>query len=571
MEELVKICRNKGHEYFSTLSIGGEAEMSKDNFLDLKVLREFGKFLHGNWEKEIVLIELLQLFEEVVQCKQASAYLFEHGNYQLKAKIGDPIPFDLPCVVDEHRKLVACKNFHDNYCEPVKIGEKSLYLMPLICSDKVLGLILYRLPRQTRRQSEIISIFATQVSVALRYSHVEEEKKQIDDLVYSFTAGPDIHVFYPIFAKRLREITDFDRLTITLPNPFNDNELIVYAEDSKKPFLVQRMQFEGSAPAWVMSTGKPLMEADLALNRNFPEDKFLLSTGIRCALRLPLISKGRVIGTLNPGNEKPNVYNQEQINLFAEIAKKVGPAIENALIYETINDKLSQTLIQLENSFSATLNALAVLLDTRDAGTKGHSLRVVRYATAVAEILGLKGKELEDIRLGSLLHDIGKIGIPDSILFKPGKLSDDEWTIMRTHPELGAEMVAKMDFLSPAKPIVLHHHEWYNGNGYPGKLAGEKIPLGARIFAIADAFDAMTSDRPYRKRLPIEQAMQAFIECKGTQFCPMCSEAFLKMPSEQLHSIYDECQSEVAFQSPYLIGQDFVNVEMAKNLVRRKN
>lgn len=190
------------------------------------------------------------------------------------------------------------------------------------------------------------------------------------------------------------------------------------------------------------------------------------------------------------------------------------------------------------------LEALKVLLDRRDTATGGHSLRVVRYTEAIAAELRIQGQELEDLRLGALLHDIGKIAIPDSILLKPGSLNRDEWVIMKTHPRLGADMISMVESLQPAIPIVLHHHEWYNGSGYPAGLIGDEIPLGARIFAIADAFDAMTSVRPYSGAMDVQSAIKELKAGSGTQFCPVCLQAFLNLEDKNLPIIYDECRKE---------------------------
>ena len=147
-------------------------------------------------------------------------------------------------------------------------------------------------------------------------------------------------------------------------------------------------------------------------------------------------------------------------------------------------------------------------LDTRDEETEEHSQRVKRYTGLIATQLGVPDDEREDMLRGALLHDIGKIGVPDAILLKPGRLTPDELAIMRKHPEIGYGMIAHIPFLTDAAQVVLHHHESYDGGGYPSGLAGATIPLGARIFAVADTFDAMTSDRPYRSALPVETAMQ---------------------------------------------------------------
>ena len=185
----------------------------------------------------------------------------------------------------------------------------------------------------------------------------------------------------------------------------------------------------------------------------------------------------------------------------------------------------------------ATLTALHGLIAARDVGTGTHSERVRVYAVALARAYGIAEDDLRDIEHGVMLHDIGKIGIPDSILLKPGPLSPDEWKIMRTHPEVGRRLVEHIPFLAGAVPIVYHHHERWDGNGYPDGLRGEGIPLGARIFAVADALDAMTFDRPYSRAVTVEAAREEIARCSGTHFDPAVVSTFLAIPLAGLEEL----------------------------------
>src|SRR4029453_14832326 len=189
------------------------------------------------------------------------------------------------------------------------------------------------------------------------------------------------------------------------------------------------------------------------------------------------------------------------------------------------------TLGELEETYRSTLEALGSAIDTRDLGTQAHSRRVRGYSLIIARTHGLTDeKALRDLEHGVLLHDIGKIGIPDAILLKPGPLTPAEWKIMRTHPEIGRQLVEQIPFLGGAVPIVYHHHERWDGTGYPLGLKGEQIPLGARIFAIADAFDAMTFDRPYSRAISLESARREVERSAGSHFDPRVVEVFLGPP-----------------------------------------
>jgi putative nucleotidyltransferase with HDIG domain len=182
------------------------------------------------------------------------------------------------------------------------------------------------------------------------------------------------------------------------------------------------------------------------------------------------------------------------------------------------NSSLNSTLDKLYMNYRATLRALAAALEARDVETRGHSDRVVAYCVRLGRQLGLSERELITLEHGALLHDIGKIGVPDSILLKRGSLTDEEWGQMRRHVEYGAQILRGIDFLEGASHIVAQHHERFDGSGYPRRLVGEQICIGARIFAVADAVDAITSDRPYRKSQPFEAAageLMTFVLSEG--------------------------------------------------------
>jgi response regulator RpfG family c-di-GMP phosphodiesterase len=188
-------------------------------------------------------------------------------------------------------------------------------------------------------------------------------------------------------------------------------------------------------------------------------------------------------------------------------------------------------------TYQNTLLALVSALDAREHETSDHSQRVVEYTTAVAHKLSIKGPELEEIGRGALLHDIGKIGVPDAVLLKPGKLTPDEWVEMRKHPDIGFNMISPIEFLSVPAQIVLSHQERFDGNGYPRQMRGNEIHIGARIFAVADTLDAMTSDRPYRKGTTFGNAVAEIARCGGTQFDPEVVRAFLDIGESGLMQI----------------------------------
>jgi putative nucleotidyltransferase with HDIG domain len=198
-----------------------------------------------------------------------------------------------------------------------------------------------------------------------------------------------------------------------------------------------------------------------------------------------------------------------------------------------VEDRTAQlrgALEQLERSYDDTLEALGGALDLKDAETEGHCKRVTAFSLAICKAMNVEPQLLPEIARGAFLHDIGKMAIPDHILRKPGPLSAEEQEVMRTHCRIGHEMLSRVPFLRGVAGIVLAHQEHFDGSGYPKGLKGEEIPLGARVFAVADTLDAMTSDRPYRSALSLEEAKAEIRRCTGTQFDPRIVEAFLSLP-----------------------------------------
>ena len=208
-------------------------------------------------------------------------------------------------------------------------------------------------------------------------------------------------------------------------------------------------------------------------------------------------------------------------------------------------EMLRQAMEDLEHSYDITLEALGDALDLKDSETEGHSKRVTAYTIALARAMGISPAEIKVIARGAFLHDIGKMAIPDEILRKPAALSPPEQEIMREHCTRGFNILRKIPFLAEASEIVFSHQEHYDGSGYPNGLRGGEIPIGARIFAVADTLDAITSDRPYRRASSFDAARQEILRCSGTQFDPSVVEVFLKIPNE----LWQELRSEITGQN----------------------
>ena len=201
-----------------------------------------------------------------------------------------------------------------------------------------------------------------------------------------------------------------------------------------------------------------------------------------------------------------------------------------------INQELSDTYEKLEKAYLDSIQTLRYTVEAKDPYTRGHSDRVSEYSVLIGKKLGLSEDEIKTLQVGGLFHDIGKIGIPDSILLKDSRLTDDEYSEIKNHPSIGAHILCNAEVFKDIIPIVKHHHERYDGHGYPSQLKGEEIPYLARITAIADSFDAMTSRRTYRDAMPLETVISEFKRCRGTQFDPELDDAFVDI----LENHYDE-------------------------------
>ena len=276
-------------------------------------------------------------------------------------------------------------------------------------------------------------------------------------------------------------------------------------------------------------TKSPVYLHDARTESLSPAEKIVVnSRDLISILYFPLLLKEDVIGVFIVGTtNETRQFTNEEIDLCHILAYEVSLAIANAQLYR----KAQQTVIDLAHAYDTTLEGWSRVLDMRDHATDEHTQRVTRLTVVLAKKMGIPKSEMGHIRRGALLHDIGKMAIPDSILQKPGRLSDAEMAIMRTHPEKAYELLSHIDYLIPALDIPYCHHEKWDGTGYPRKLKGEEIPLSARLFAVVDVFDALTSDRPYRKAWEKEKVLTYIQEQSGKHFFPDAVEAFIELLS----------------------------------------
>ncbi len=259
----------------------------------------------------------------------------------------------------------------------------------------------------------------------------------------------------------------------------------------------------------ILESRQPLLVNDLE------KSPFKGKLSLKSFLAVPLQQKERLLGILIVSNNHPGRFSDEDAQVLATLANHAAIGVLNAEHYQ-----------EMEDLFFSIMGALAEAIDAKDPYTHGHSERVMLYSEGLAKHLRLPSNQVKAIKIGGLLHDVGKIGIPDAVLGKEGPLNEEEYKIMRQHPATGARIVQNILRSELIVPGIREHHERFDGKGYPKGLKGEEISLAGRVVAIADTFDAMTTDRPYRKKLAIEEAMKEIHHCAGTQFDPQLANEF---------------------------------------------
>jgi putative nucleotidyltransferase with HDIG domain len=308
----------------------------------------------------------------------------------------------------------------------------------------------------------------------------------------------------------------------------NTGELVLRASLGMSPKLqarVARVRPEDNLLGEVLQKGEAVVMEDLAADgsgRHLP----YYALEMRALVVVPVKAGGKIVGTLKVYSPVPRRWAEEEVEYLGTVAAQVGLALENARLYSSLREY-----------YLSTVQALAAALEAKDVYTRGHSIRVAKWARSCARMLGLGAEEEEHVYMAGLLHDLGKIGIQEDILLKPSPLTPEERKEMQGHPEVGARILEPARFPAAVIAAVRHHHEDYGGGGYPAGLSREEIPLLARIIRVADAYDAMTSARPYREAFTPQEAYEELKRCAGRQFDPRVVEAFLRIPQEEMEDI----------------------------------
>lgn len=361
-------------------------------------------------------------------------------------------------------------------------------------------------------------LYKESVDKSVELSHRIETIRVMHEIDRSVVSSLDAGEILETTARLISKVIPCDRATIATV----DREMAGFIYQAGFGITMPKgtfVPFSDTSGTRVVDNGMAQFTADINDEKPLlPLEKRFAEQGFVSHIRVPITVKGEVAALLTVGSKRQGIFKSEDIATLENLASQIGVALEN-----------SRLVTGLQELFLSTVEALSKAIDAKSPWTMGHSARVTNYAVTIADELGMDKKTLEDLRIAGLLHDIGKIGTYDEILNKPGKLTDEEYKIMKEHPGKGAEMLAPIRQLRHISPWVKYHHERFDGKGYPDGLKREDIPLQARVLAVADTFDSMTAKRPYRETPGWDMAIAELKKFSGLQFDPNVVEAFMKV------------------------------------------
>ena len=427
---------------------------------------------------------------------------------------------------------------------------RSVCLVPLRVGDpaqdqnRALGLLILGEAREEKREAftpekiRLANGMGDQAAAAIRRMVLREQAGRrlqrlasLNEIDRMIASSFDLHVNLQMILKHACEQLEADAADVLVLNHRLQTLEFASGRGFHSPAFERKRLRLGEGQAGQAALERHIIQIpDVASSGAIFAQLGLLETeNVAAYFAVPLITKGQVKGVLEIYQRTPLNPNAEWLDFLGTLAGQAAIAIDNIQMF----DSLQRTTDELELAYDATIEGWSHALDLRDKETEGHTLRVTEMTVTLARTFGLGEGELVQVRWGGLLHDIGKMGVPDGILLKPGALTDEEWVAMKKHPTFAYEMLSPIHYLRLAVDIPYCHHEKWDGTGYPRGLKGEQIPLTARIFAVVDVWDALTSDRPYRKAWTHKKARKYILEQAGKQFDPKVVETFMK---EELQS-----------------------------------
>jgi putative nucleotidyltransferase with HDIG domain len=448
-------------------------------------------------------------------------------------KVGEPVIIpdasQYPLFREEISKAIGCTAVNA-MCVPLKRKDKALGVLEVFNKkpqaqelkegDKSMASFTEEDQKlMVSLSNEIVMV----IENAMLVKELERRVVELDNLLKATEAIASTLQLDPLLDMIMElgmKVMDAEGCSVLLVNEKEKKLQFVAASGAKKEEVKKLTLDMGEGVAgWVAQNDQPLLIEDVSKDTRFSKrvDETLRQK-TKSLICVPLKVKDKIIGVMEVINKRGDrTFVQRDMVLFKPLSAQAAVAIERAKLYE-----------DLEDMYISTVKSLAAAIDANDPYTRGHSERVTRFSLLIAKELGLDDKIQKNVELCALLHDVGKLGVPVSVLRKKDKLTDEDWKLIRRHPVLGAEIVSPIRQLKELIPNIRHHHERYDGKGYPDNLKGEEIPLISRILAVADTFDALTSERPYRNGLSDKAALEEIEMCKGTQLDPACVDAFLE-------------------------------------------
>ena len=433
-----------------------------------------------------------------------------------------------PCIYNDSQ------DNPDSYFKNVFQNCTASAAVPLSVQEQKIGAIFIGtnrkiIDRDIRLLSSIADIAASAINRSTLHEKTREKVRQLDALRtidQAINTSLDLKVTLNVIMKQAKELLNCNAILVMLSKP--QTMTLEYASSlGFQSREIEHTSFRiGKGFAGQSILERQIVSIDLAGidPGTLPEEKLFIVEGFHSVHSVPLSVKGNVKGILIACYSRPISQTSEWQEILNTLATQIAIAIDNNELFEG----LQQSTFNLSVAYNETIEGWAKALDLRDHETGDHSKRVAQMTIDLAYELGIKNESIGDIMRGAYLHDIGKMGIPDAILNKPGKLNDEEWQLVRQHPQAAYDMLSSIKYLQPALDIPYCHHEKWDGSGYPRGLKGEEIPLAARIFAVVDVWDALISDRPYRKAWPEEKALQYFKDQSGKHFDPRIVDIFLR-------------------------------------------
>lgn len=411
---------------------------------------------------------------------------------------------------------------------------KSAACIPLIIQDEVIGLFWVGSHRELGEMDlHLMTVIADMAANAIHRETLHEQTRRrleeintLRSIDQAINSGQDLRITLDMIVSQLKNLIAADAIAILIYHPALLT--LKYAAGAGfKTGMIKKsnLKLGESGAGRVALEQKPISIEEIGKSGDeFVRKELLMDEGFAAYHALPLLVKGEIKGVVEVFHRKPFAADDEWKNTLETVATQAAIAIDNSEMFHGMK-RLNAELIL---AYDETIEGWAAALELRDHETEGHSRRVTEHTLAMALAAGMSSDELQHVRHGALLHDIGKISIPDAVLRKPGPLNDEEWALMKKHPQTAFDLLSKVKYLKPALEIPYCHHEHWDGSGYPRGLKGEEIPLSARIFNVADVFDALTSDRPYRKAWTREQALKHIKDQAGKQFDPWAVGLFLE-------------------------------------------